>query len=325
MDVGAAVRMRDEIIAEWTGILHMIVEQTVPERKEEIEGLWHRYQPPLHEVGDIEGVKLEADADGIRFARKDLQCLWLLGFSAWKSVALYSPAILLAALQNDTVLNILGQDDDASALERDYFERMRAVEKFVAERSVDPDHWPPDIPEPVIQRSELNDNEGRMMFDVVNYATAGIFLHELRHVMFRRDKNGPKPYSDEERQCDAFALDVMIAKLADHAEAAKIEYATLLSKRAFGLAVMALFLQIITPVWERGGSKDYPPLGERLYKLLQIPVQDEHDHYWMFVACVSLAEARRAHLDLSSLAPGLSFAGLARSLLMLLNPQAADV
>lgn len=65
-----------------TIVLHLL-RGAVPERADEISGLWRRYGNVVEVAPNTKGVTMNADATRIKFDTKTIDFFWLLGFSTW--------------------------------------------------------------------------------------------------------------------------------------------------------------------------------------------------------------------------------------------------
>ena len=110
-----------------TEIAFKLIADCAPERKDCLAEFWTKYSICFEEIGGRRGIVLNADKDRVQFARKDLQVMWYLGFSLWKSIALISPSIVLSALAGTTSSAVLSLDDELGDMEVYYRQCMGAV------------------------------------------------------------------------------------------------------------------------------------------------------------------------------------------------------
>jgi hypothetical protein len=274
-----------------------IIFQCAPERQESLRAFWERYSIQFELVEDRAGIVLNADKDRVQYACKDLQVLWLLGFSLWRSIELLGPAILLPTLTGTTSASVLACDNLLDQIERDYRERLAAVATLIGASEMDPAKWPPDSPQPVACRSELSDPEDVAVYDLVMMATAVLFLHELKHVEFhaqhRRGSARPGRPDEEELQCDVWARDWFMSHIAAYAREHDHDFREVSSKRAIALLYVCEYLRLAHQHAGNFASADYPPLAARIAALsggINLPADDK---FWIFSACILWAEARR--------------------------------
>ena len=56
----------------------------------------------------------------------------------------------------------------------------------------------------------------RATIDLIKIATAYVFLHEIRHVIFQADGDRPPDPRDEELECDIFARNFLMERIPDY-------------------------------------------------------------------------------------------------------------
>jgi hypothetical protein len=83
--------------SERTIVLHLL-RGAIPERADEISGLWRQYDHAVEVAPSSKGVMMNADATRIKFDTKTIDFFWLLGFSAWRAIEVYSPAVVLSTM-----------------------------------------------------------------------------------------------------------------------------------------------------------------------------------------------------------------------------------
>ena len=137
-----------------------------------------------------------------------LHVVWLVGFSLWKAIHLFAPAVLGPSLFGRSSGSVIDLDKNLPLFERDYRERVVSIARIIEEKTLEEAVWPPDIPEPVDSRDDLSDIQDKAVYDLVIMATAVMFLHELRHAKFHRDhSNGiPRPIRREEERLSATCM-----------------------------------------------------------------------------------------------------------------------
>ena len=80
-----------------------------------------------------------------------------------------------------------------------------------------------------------------------------------------------------------------------------------------GLALAALILHEITPVWDHGGNQLYFSVADRMQAILDNTPLPENDHFWVFVASLLIGIFRQKHVPID--APPMSAYELARYLI----------
>ena len=225
-----------------------------------------------------------------------LHVVWLVGFSLWKAIHLFAPAVLGPSLFGRSSGSVIDLDKNLPLFERDYRERVVSIARIIEEKTLEEAVWPPDIPEPVDSRDDLSDIQDKAVYDLVIMATAVMFLHELRHAKFHRDhSNGiPRPIRrEEERLCDVYARDWFMSRHDQYAAEHGHHPQDVCSKRAMALLLVCEFLRFAKDHTGTVGADLYPPVADRIAVLSgSLPLPDT-DNYWLFSSCVLFAEARR--------------------------------
>jgi hypothetical protein len=278
--------------ADRTIILNLL-KGAVPERADELAELFEHVE--IAPTG--KGVRIEAEKDRITFGRELVDAVWLYAFSAWRAIETYSPAIALSAFTNISVDEALRHDSNLGPIEQEYRARISFAESFVASPKSAAASWPPDVPRPSADRASL-DNQGAAAFDLALLALAAFFLHEQKHVQFARSPYRPSQLAEEEMACDVYARSFLTEKLAKYANAHGHDYAQVLSKRAFGLAVGSIVIHGMTPRYERFGNARYPSIGERMEALVGAMSLPGDAHFWLFASAVLTGVVRADGLPL---------------------------
>ncbi len=287
-----AVTPKDTVIA--------LMEETVPERKDEIAALWKRYNPDVILVADAKRITLNADKDRITFDAKTMDVFWLIGFSGWKAIECYSPLVFCSASSSQTVADLIKIDDGLGEVEQAYKERRAAAQTLIdaADPALAP--WPPDLPRPSADRNFLNDPQYQAVFDLTCLAVAFTIFHEFRHVILDSDNSRPRDPREEELACDVWAREFMTSKLAGYAEDNGHDYSQVLRKRSMGLALAALILHEITPVLDHGGNQLYFSVADRMRAILDNTPLPENDHFWVFAASLLVGILRQKHVPIDA-------------------------
>ncbi|MCA8894457.1 MAG: hypothetical protein KDA48_04305 [Amphiplicatus sp.] len=280
-----------------TGIAFDIVCKAAPERSGDLKKFRQDYPVPFVEVCGRVGITLNANRSRIEYSRKDLQVIWLLSFSLWRSVELFSPAILLSSATESSAQDILTLDQELDEIERDYRERIGAIIQIINSEKDASEFWPPDIPKPFESRDDAETDQDKAVFDLVMMATAVAFLHELRHVKFHVDHHDgitrPGNRAEEELLCDVHAREWFLAKAGDYATDACHDYQAICSKRGIALIIICEFLRIATDHAGEYGSADYPPIDLRIAALSDEIKLPDFDKFWVVSGSILLGEVRR--------------------------------
>lgn len=145
-------------------------------------------------------------------------------------------------------------------------------------------------------------------------AVAFALFHEFRHVMLDRDDLRHKDAREEELACDAWAREFLTAKVADYAKGHGHEYHEVLAKRSMGLALAALILHEITPLWDHGGNQQYFSVAARLQAILENTPLPANNHFWVFAASLLIGIFRQKAISLDDV-PAMSALELTRALI----------
>ena len=284
-----------------TIVLHLL-RGAVPERADEISGLWSRYGHAVEVAPSAKGVTMNADASRIKFDTKTIDFFWLLGFSVWRAIEVYSPALLLATATGMPLDQALGVDAERGQYEFDYKQRVASAQSLIAAEQTADISWPADVPEPTADRDGLRDDQHKAVFDLVALALAFALLHEFRHVMFYADNRAPSTLPEEEIACDTWAREFMTTGLAAYATAHRHSYAQVQRKRAMGIALAAVIIYAMTPPHAHWGSLQYPPIAERLTAMISGYGLPAGSSFWPFTACLLIALMRQENRPLDIVA-----------------------
>lgn len=264
-----------------------------PEREADIRDLWLRYDPSVSLVPDGNRITMQVRKAHIEFDGKALDALWLIGFSGWRALECYVPPVVCSPVWNQPVATLLAEDHGLDDVERTYKERLSVAQRLIDSADVEAVPWPPDIPQPTPNRSSFQDAEATAAFDLTALAVAFVILHEFRHVMYDREGVRPDDPKEEELACDVWAREFMTVKLGAYARENNHLYQDVLSKRSMGLALAALMLHEITPIWGRSGSDRYFSIKDRIEALLDNTALPEGDKFWVFTASLLIGIYRQ--------------------------------
>lgn len=278
-------------------VLHLL-RGAVPERADEISSLWTKYAPAVEIAPNAVGTTMNANRHRIRFDTKTVDLFWLLGFSAWRSIEVYSPALVITMLSGLTIDKALHIDEELTTFERDYKERVQTAASLISATSTSEIVWPPSVPPPQADRDKFADPQDKVAFDLAALALAFALLHEFSHVKLLAEKAQPDALPEEELACDVWARDFMTAKLAAYAEAHAHTYEEVSQKRAMGLALAATIIHAITPTSAQWGNSEYPPLSDRIQAIVAGFNLPSDSWFWFFAACLLVGIMRQEHRPL---------------------------
>ena len=294
-------------LSDQTTYISSLIVNSAPERETELQDFLRIYPVRFREVDDAAGIVMNATMERVNYARKDLQVVWLVGFSLWKAIHLFAPAVLGPSLFGRSSGSVIDLDENLPPFERDYRERVASIARIIEEKTLNDAVWPPDIPEPVDSRDDLSNIQDKAVYDLVIMATAVMFLHELRHAKFHQDHhNGiPRPIPrEEERLCDEHARNWFMSRHDQYAAEHGHHPQVVCSKRAMALLMVCEFLRFAKDHTGTIGADLYPPLADRIAVLSgSLPLPDT-DHYWLLSSCVLFAEARRRAVPALELSGG---------------------
>jgi hypothetical protein len=277
--------------------LERLFEGVVPERLNEVLGLVEEHSAQFRRVGDKSGFNLDAGAYGaIQFTQRSLVQIWLFGFAGLYSLHCYSAVIVLAwsyGLKFD-LEEIGGLPDQKYENER--FERViKTIEELNSAESEHDFVWPVGIPKP--EDGKPRNIEQAAVFDLVLMATAYVFLHELKHVIFESEGTAPHDPHDEEMECDSFASNLMLSKIDDYSITSGYPADKVRMKRSMGIALGSAFLAVATPRHNLGGTASHPPVHKRWSAVLGKIDLEEGDFYWLYFASLAIALMKYKEID----------------------------
>lgn len=284
-----------------TIVLHLL-RGAAPERADEVSGLWSQYGHAVEVAPSAKGATMNADANRIKFDTKTIDFFWLLGFSAWRAIEVYSPGLVLATLTGIPLDRALNIDAERGQYEFDYKQRIASAQSLIAAEQTAQISWPANIPEPTADRDSLGDVQHKAMFDLVSFALAFALLHEFRHVMFCADNSAPSTLPEEEITCDTWAREFMTSGLAAYAKEHGHHYAHVHQKRAMGIVLAAVIIHAMTPTHAHWGNRQYPPIAERLTAMIGGYNLPPDSSFWPFTACLLIALMRQEGRTLDTVA-----------------------
>ncbi len=287
--------------SERTIVLHLL-RGAVPEYADKISGLWSQYGHAVEVAPSAKGVTMNANARRIKFDTKTIDLFWLLGFSAWRAIEVYAPALALATLTELPLDQVLNADGALGQYEFDYRQRIAAAQSLVAAEQTSEITWPTDVPEPTADRDGLGDAQRQAAFDLVALALAFALLHEFRHVMYCADNSAPSTLPEEEIACDSWAREFMTSGVAAYAREHGHRYMQVEQKRAMGIALAAVIIHAMTPTHAHWGNRLYPPIAERLAAMMSGYNLPAGSTFWLFTASLLIALMRQENRSLDIVA-----------------------
>ncbi|QBH95930.1 phage exclusion protein [Limnobaculum zhutongyuii] len=277
--------------------LEKLFEGVVPERFREVLDLVEKHSAQFRRIGDRSGFNLDAGAYGvIQFTQRSLAQMWIFGFACLDSLHCYSAVIELAwrySLKFDlNVIEVLSEQKE----KYDCFSRIiKSIEQLNNAESENDFDWPAVIPQP--EEGKPENMEQAAVFDLVLMAGAYVFLHELKHVIFQSEGNAPEDPHEEEMACDFFASHMMLSKVDDYSITSGYPADKVRMKRSAGIALGNVFLAVVTPKHNLGGTITHPPIHQRWSVTLGEIDLEESDNYWLFFASLAIALIKYKEID----------------------------
>ncbi len=307
--------MKDDSMSPREIIISCMI-AVVPERKEEIEHLWEKYDPEVALTKTKVGIHIQAEDKKIEIDPKVFEVFWLICFSGWKAIECYTPAVICSASGVATCQFTLQNDENLGEFEREYKERMQVVQALINADNASEVAWPDGVPRPASDRSAFEGEQDKVRFDLSLFAATYVLFHEFRHVILGQEKERPSDLREEEVNCDVWARDFVTAKLEKYAEENNHSYQDVLRKRAMGASMFALILHEITPFLVQGGSSQYFSVRDRLTAIVANTPLPDNDSFWNFTASILVGICRQKHIPID--VPCCSAKDLARELLKLI-------
>lgn len=284
-----------------TIVLHLL-RGVVPERTDDISSLRSEYGHAVEVVPSTTSVTMNANDKRIQFNTKTINFSWLLGFSAWRALEVYSPALVVATASGISLDQALSIDAERGQYEFDYKQRIGAAHALIAAEQTGDISWPADAPRPTTDRDRLGDVQHMEAFDLVSLALAFALLHEFRHVMFCADKSAPSSLPEEELARDTYARDSMTSGLAAYANKHGHNFAQVQQKRAMGIVLAATIIHTMTPTHAHWGNRQYPPIVERLTAMIAGYSLPDCSSFSPFTACLLIVLMRHENRSLDIVA-----------------------
>lgn len=277
--------------------LRSLFEGVMPERIDEVLSLIQSSSAQFRRIGDKPGFNLEAGAFGvIQFTQRSLTQLWLFGFSGIFALHCYAGIAVLAKSQSlrfdlEEIGTLQGQ-----AEEDERFSKLIEVILHLNNAESEYDFtWPNGIPKP--ENGKPKNIEHAAVFDLVLMATAYVFLHELKHVIFEADGNAPTESVEEEMQCDAFASQMMLGEIGKYCDSSGYPEEKVHMKRAVGIALGNAFFAVVTPRANFGGTRSHPPVHQRWSTTLSNIALSDDDFYWLYFASLAISLLRHHKIN----------------------------
>lgn len=265
----------------------------VPEREGDLRAEWGRAEDRVRLL-DRDGFLLQQTYGTIQVNEIALRQIWLTGYAAWRALQAYNVPLLVLAYYDcefDPVTwNTIPAQAELDAAFDPVFDKVRELSQV---QSLGDFEMPPGVPTPA-EGLKLTDPQEKAAFDLVCMAGAYVFAHEIRHAIFMAAGDAPDDIIEEERACDAWALGLMLDQAADFEQREHPDLpGWVRAKRILGVVIAQLTILVVTPrnLWD--ASEDHPPVRERLRAVLDAATEPVPDWFWVSVASMLTAFARR--------------------------------
>jgi hypothetical protein len=235
---------------------------------------------------------LQASCGVIQVSEKALRLIWLTGYAAWSGVEAYNVRIVWERL-NGAAFDPAAWSAYPQQQSRDErFDRLLAkLRDLETAASLDDFEWPDDVPVPV-EGLHIGDISQKATFDLICIAGAFVFAHEFRHALLDRDGARPGRLVDEERECDRWALALLLDEIPAYAGYAKEDPTLVRAKRILGIIFAQLAILTLTPRGRWEETDEYPAVRARLRAALDAAVDPVPEWFWTTIASLLTAFAR---------------------------------
>lgn len=262
----------------------------VPERVEKMR--LESMEADRFRLLDVPRFLLQASYGVIQVSEKALHLIWLTGHAAWSGVEAYNVRIVWERL-NGAAFDPAAWNAYPQQQPRDErFDRLLAkVRDLEAAASLNDFEWPDGVPVPV-EGLRIGDISQKATFDLICVAGAFVLAHELRHALLDRDGARPDRLVDEERECDRWALALLLDEVPAYAGHAKEDPTLVRAKRILGIIFAQLAILTLTPRGRWEETDDYPAVRVRLRAALDAAVDPVPEWFWTTIASLLTAFAR---------------------------------
>lgn len=274
---------------ETSDIVRKLFDGVVPESASEIESIANDYDAQFRLIGDREGFNLDAGGfSAIQYTSRSMRQMWLFGYAGRQALHCYSSLIVLFKSFGTTLdINEINKIPDQAAEDEAFKSILDAVKDLSTAFHEDDFEWPVAIPDP--EKGRPSDSERAAVYDLTCMATAYVFLHELKHVIFSAEGNAPEDPKDEEYLCDQFAKDMMISKIDQYAASSGYPPEKVRMKRMMGIALASAFILFATGRNRLAGSETHHPIYGRWSATVQDVNLPEDDWFWLYFSSFALA------------------------------------
>jgi hypothetical protein len=290
----------------------------VPERIEELKTFWGQQEERVRLL-DVPRFLLQQLYGTVQVSEVALRQIWLTGYAAWRAVDAYNVPLALAFVYSAPLDLAAWRAIPAQAAKDHAFDLLfDEIVELGRVGNLGEFEWPPDVPYPK-EGLKIDDLEMKATFDLVCMAGAYVFAHEVRHSIFEHAGNPPACIMDEERECDRWALSLMLDDAARFASENGWLPSDVRAKRILGVIIAKLTILTLTPRGSWDASNDHPPVRERLRQVLDAAIDPVPDWFWTTVTSMLLAFARRLGVSVGPRSLPASFRSLSYDICDLLK------
>lgn len=265
----------------------------VPERMTELKALWGEHQERVRLL-DADRFLVQQLYGTVQISELALRQIWLTGYAAWRAVDTFNRPLTLASIAMAPIdLEAWRTHPGFSRRETAFAELFTAITAIAHADSIDAFSWPAGVPHPE-HGLTITDQGLKATFDLICMAGAYVFAHEVRHNVFESARNAPDELLDEERECDRWALALMLEQAANYAIDLGWPPELVRAKRILGVVIAQLVILALTPRTNWDSSDGHPPVRERLRAVLDAATDPVPDWFWTTIAAMLLGFATRS-------------------------------
>lgn len=291
----------------------------VPERIAELKALWGQHQERVRLL-DANRFLVQQLYGTVQISELALRQIWLTGYAAWRAVDTFNQPLTLASIAMAPIdLEAWRADPDFAQRETAFAELFAAVTAIARADSIDTFLWPAGVPHPE-QGLTITDQGLKATFDLICMAGAYVFAHEIRHNLFEAAQDAPDELLDEERECDRWALALILDQAADYAIDQGWAPELVRAKRILGVVIAQLVILALTPQTSWDSSDGHPPVRERVQAVLDAASDPVPYWFWTTVAAMLLGFATRSGVAIERIAVPSDIRQLAYTLCDRLRP-----
>lgn len=285
--------MSDRVVVE-SEMIETLLKAACPERAGDIAVYWQKFAPTFSVRQDDVGMAMSALANRVTWMHKTLAHDWVVTFAGMKAVAAYGPHIFFGQLAGSLIKEFFDQDERLADTEQELDGLLYFAKQIGLVKQLDELPWPEEIPQPGAARASLAKVEDKACFDLACMAAAATLFHEMRHVQFSAEGDAPADRLEEERQCDDFSREMLVANVREYCKASGDDELQTTSKRIIALSCAAFAIGLAeTRGMSAAIAGTHPTLGERFTHLVLKAQAPQDAACWEYLACLLVAMLRR--------------------------------